>query len=214
MPMGIRLQKGSRERSRGYGMTRKEKRERETKETRISVELNLDGKGEFSVDTGVPFFDHMLSLFAKHGLFDLVVEARGDIEVDYHHLVEDTAIVLGGVVKKALGNMEGIRRYGFSAVPMIEAYAEVAMDVSNRPHYVFRCPVKTEKVGLFDTELVEEFIRAFSQHSGICIHVNVPYGNNTHHTIEAVFKALGRSLDQATMIDERVKGVPSTKGLF
>ncbi len=146
-------------------MERKGMNRRKTKETSVEVEILLDGKGDFQIDTGVPFFDHMLSLFAKHGLFDLKVKAKGDIEVDYHHLVEDTGIVLGSAVKKALGDMKGIKRFGFAAVPMIEAYAEVAMDVSNRPHHVFRCDVKTEKVGFFDTELVEEFIRAFSQHS-------------------------------------------------
>ncbi len=195
-------------------MERKGIDRRKTKETSVEVEILLEGKGDFQIDTGVPFFDHMLSLFARHGLFDLKVEAKGDIEVDYHHLVEDTGIVLGSALKKALGDMKGIKRYGFAAVPMIESYAEVAMDVSNRPHYVFRCDVKTEKVGLFDTELVEEFIRAFSQHSGICIHVNVPYGSNSHHTIEAVFKAMGRALDASTIIDERVPGVLSTKGVL
>lgn len=195
-------------------MERKGEFSRTTKETSIAVAVTIDGTGQYTVETGVPFFDHMLSLFAKHGLFDIDCTAQGDIEIDYHHLVEDTAIVLGTAMKKALGDLKGIKRYGFSAVPMIEAYAEVAVDVSQRPHYVFRCAVESEKVGQFDTELVEEFVRAFSQASGVCIHVNVHYGSNTHHTVEAVFKALGRALDTATQIDERVKGIPSTKGVL
>ncbi|NIO17723.1 MAG: imidazoleglycerol-phosphate dehydratase HisB [Deltaproteobacteria bacterium] len=195
-------------------MERKGKFSRSTKETSIDLSINLDGTGQYNVDTGVPFFDHMLSLLAKHGLFDLHVKATGDIEVDYHHLVEDTAIVLGAAVKEALGDLKGIKRYGFAAIPMIEAYAEVAVDISNRPHHVFRCEVQSEKVGRFDTELVEEFVRAFSQSSGVCVHVNVPYGSNAHHTIEAIFKAIGRALDMATLIDERTRGIPSTKGVM
>lgn len=195
-------------------MDRKGEFSRKTKETSIELTINIDGTGQYDVDTGVPFFDHMIVLFSKHGLFDLRVKAEGDIEVDYHHLVEDTAIVLGTAMKKALGDLRGIRRYGFAAIPMIEAYAEVAVDISLRPHHVFRCDVKSEKVGQFDTELVEEFVRAFAQSSGICVHVNVPYGSNTHHTVEAIFKALGRALDMATMIDERVGGIPSTKGVL
>ncbi len=195
-------------------MERKGKFSRSTKETSIDLTINLDGTGQYDVDTGVPFFDHMLTLLAKHGLFDLSVKATGDIEVDYHHLVEDTAIVLGTAVKEALGDHKGIKRYGFAAIPMIEAYAEVAVDISNRPHHVFRCEVKSEKVGQFDTELVEEFVRAFTQSSGVCVHVNVPYGSNAHHTIEAIFKAIGRALDMATLIDDRTKGIPSTKGVM
>lgn len=195
-------------------MGRKGEFSRKTKETSIELTINIDGTGQYDVETGVPFFDHMLVLFSKHGLFDLRVKAEGDIEVDYHHLVEDTAIVLGAAMKKALGDLRGIRRYGFAAIPMIEAYAEVAVDISLRPYHVFRCDVKSEKVGQFDTELVEEFVRAFAQSSGICVHVNVPYGSNTHHTVEAIFKALGRALDMATMIDERVGGIPSTKGVM
>ncbi len=195
-------------------MGRKGEFSRKTKETSIDLTINIDGTGQDDVETGVPFFDHMLVLFSKHGLFDLRVKAEGDIEVDYHHLVEDTAIVLGAAMKKALGDLRGIRRYGFAAIPMIEAYAEVAVDISLRPYHVFRCDVKSEKVGQFDTELVEEFVRAFAQSSGICVHVNVPYGSNTHHTVEAIFKALGRALDMATMIDERVGGIPSTKGVM
>jgi imidazoleglycerol-phosphate dehydratase len=195
-------------------MERKGEISRSTKETSVELTINIDGTGQYDVDTGVPFFDHMLSLFSKHGLFDLRVKATGDIDVDYHHLVEDTAIVLGTAMKKALGDLKGIKRYGFAAIPMIEAYAEVAVDISHRPHHVFRCGVNSEKVGQFDTELVEEFVRAFAQSSGVCVHVNVHYGSNTHHTIEAIFKALGRALDMATFIDERVKGIPSTKGVM
>jgi imidazoleglycerol-phosphate dehydratase len=156
----------------------------------------------------------MLALFSRHGGFDLSVAAKGDIQVDFHHLVEDVGICLGDAFRKSLGDMAGIARYAFASVPMIESLANVSVDVSARPHLVFHCSLKNEKVGGFDVELVEEFLRAFSQSSGVCVHVNVPYGSNAHHTIEAVFKAMGRAMSDAVRIDPRVKGVPSTKGVL
>lgn len=187
---------------------------RKTKETDITVSLRLEGKGDGRISTTVPFLDHMLALFSRHGGFDLSVEAKGDTEVDFHHLVEDVGICLGEAFRKSLGNLAGIARYAYASVPMIEALANVSVDVSARPHLVFHCPLESEKVGVFDVELVEEFLRAFSQSSGVCIHVNVPYGSNAHHTIEAVYKALGRAMSEAVRIDPRVTGVPSTKGVL
>jgi imidazoleglycerol-phosphate dehydratase len=188
--------------------------DRKTKETNVKLSLRLEGEGTGKVETGVPFLDHMLTLFLRHGLFDLTVTAKGDIEVDYHHLVEDVGICLGEAFRKALGDMKGITRYGHSVVPMIEALAAVTVDVSARPHLVYRSPLGNEKVGKFDVELVEEFMRAFAQSSGVCLHVNVLYGSNAHHTVEAVFKALGRAMSAAVRLDPRVKGVPSTKGVL
>lgn len=188
--------------------------ERTTKETRIKLSLTLEGEGAAKIGTGVPFLDHMLTLFSRHGLFDLTVTAKGDIAVDFHHLVEDVGICLGEAFRRALGDMKGIRRYGHAVVPMIEALAAVTVDVSARPHLVYNSPLGNEKVGTFDIELVEEFLRAFSQSSGTCVHVNVTYGSNAHHTVEAVFKALGRAMAEAVRLDPRVKGVPSTKGML
>jgi imidazoleglycerol-phosphate dehydratase len=187
---------------------------RRTKETDIALSLRLEGSGDGDISTSVPFFDHMLVLFSRHGGFDLSVTAKGDTQVDFHHLVEDVGICLGEAFRKSLGNLAGIARYAFASVPMIEALANVSVDVSARPHLVFHCPLKREKVGVFDVELVEEFLRAFSQSSGVCVHVNIPYGSNAHHTIEAVFKALGRAMSDAVRFDPRVKGVPSTKGVL
>ncbi|HEY5765616.1 MAG TPA: imidazoleglycerol-phosphate dehydratase HisB [Candidatus Deferrimicrobiaceae bacterium] len=187
---------------------------RKTKETDVSVTLRLDGAGEGRISTTVPFFDHMLTLFARHGFFDLGVAAKGDTDVDFHHVVEDVGICLGEAFRRALGDMTGIARYGHASLPMIEALADVSVDVSARPHLVFRCPLAREKVGTFDVELVEEFLRAFSQSSGVCIHVNVPYGSNAHHTVEAVFKGLGRAMSDAVRPDPRVRGVHSSKGVL
>ena len=187
---------------------------RRTKETDIALSLRIEGEGASKVSTTVPFFDHMLTLFSRHGFFDLTVSASGDTSVDYHHLVEDVGICLGEAFRKSLGNLSGIARYAFASVPMVESLANVSVDVSARPHLVFQCALAKEKVGTFDVELVEEFLRAFSQSSGACIHVNVPYGSNSHHTIEAIFKALGRAMADAVRIDPRVKGIPSTKGVL
>jgi len=195
-------------------MPREAQSSRKTKETDISVTLRLDGAGEGRISTTVPFFDHMLTLFARHGFFDLAVAAKGDTDVDFHHIVEDVGICLGEAFRRALGDMTGIARYGHASLPMIEALADVSVDVSARPHLVFRCPLAREKVGTFDVELVEEFLRAFSQSSGICLHVNVPYGSNAHHTVEAVFKGLGRAMSDAVRPDPRVRGVHSSKGVL
>ncbi|RJP21475.1 MAG: imidazoleglycerol-phosphate dehydratase HisB [Deltaproteobacteria bacterium] len=195
-------------------MAREGQVDRKTKETNVKLSLRLEGDGTGKVETGVPFLDHMLTLFFRHGLFDLTIVAKGDIEVDYHHLVEDVGICLGEAFRKALGDMKGITRYGHAVVPMIEALAAVTVDVSARPHLVYRSPLGNEKVGKFDVELVEEFMRAFAQSSGVCLHVNIQYGSNAHHTVEAVFKALGRAMSTAVRLDPRVQGVPSTKGVL
>ncbi len=193
-------------------MARNAKVARETKETNISIELNLDGSGEHQIDSPVPFFNHMLSAVARHGFFDLNVKATGDIEIDAHHTVEDMGIVLGEVVKKALGDKAGVRRFGRSTMPMHEALASVIIDLSGRPYLVYNVDMPKVKVGEFDVELVEEFFVAFCNHSGANIHVNLAYGDNLHHIIEAIFKAFGRALDEATSLDPRIVGVMSTKG--
>lgn len=187
--------------------------ERKTKETDIRTKINIDGSGKYSVRTSVPFLDHMLSLMSKHGLFDLEIKAQGDIDIDYHHTVEDVGIVLGKAVKQALADMKGITRYGQASVPMDETIASVSLDISGRPYLVYRVDFpKRSKLKDFDPDLIEDFLQAFVGHSGITLHVTVPYGRNTHHIIEAVFKALGRALRQAAAIDPRVRGIPSTKG--
>ena len=191
---------------------RKAKIERKTLETGVDLELVVDGSGEHDMSTGIPFFDHMLTHIARHGFFDLKVSATGDTEVDFHHSVEDIGICLGQAFKIALDGYKGIVRYGNALVPMDEALVSVAMDIGGRPHLVFNAKIEREKVGDFDTELVEEFLKAFSNHLGCNLHVNVMYGSNTHHIIEAIFKALAKALDIATKKDERVKGVLSTKG--
>ena len=194
--------------------TRRAQIERITKETSVQLELALDGSGTAECETGVPFLDHMLTLFAVHGLFDLRVRAGGDLEVDGHHTVEDVGIVLGQALRKALADKKGIRRYGEAAVPMDEALARVTLDCSSRPYLVLRLPPLAERVGSFETELLPEFLRAFAQQGGLTLHVEAPYGTNSHHVIEAVFKALGRALAQAVALDERRTGVPSSKGLL
>ena len=186
---------------------------RNTTETRIKVELNLDGTGRYRVKTTMPFLDHMLSIMARHGCLDLTVAAKGDTEVDYHHTVEDIGIVLGQSLAKALGDKKQIVRFGNFAVPMDEAQARVDLDISGRPYLVYNIPLsKKRKIRDFDVDLIEEFFRALVTASGITIHVNVPYGKDPHHILEAIFKAFGRALDKATRRDSRVRGVPSTKG--
>jgi len=186
--------------------------ERKTRETDIRVELCLDGKGSADLHTGMPFLDHMLTLFAVHGFFDLQVQARGDLEIDGHHTVEDLGICLGSALNLALGDRAGIRRYGHATIPMDEACAWVVLDLSTRPFLVCHMPPLQSRAGQFETELVPEFFRAFSQHGGVTLHIQVQYGSNTHHILEAVFKAWGRALDIATQLDERQVGVPSSKG--
>ncbi|MDQ0206710.1 imidazoleglycerol-phosphate dehydratase HisB [Alkalicoccobacillus murimartini] len=188
--------------------------ERNTGETQIKLSLDIDGEGSTVLDTGVPFMNHMLDLFAKHGQFNLSVQANGDTDVDDHHTTEDIGICLGQVVKDALGSKKGIKRYGNSFIPMDETLAQVVVDLSNRPHLEFRAEFPSEKVGTFDTELVHEFLWKFALEARMNLHVIVHYGHNTHHMIEAVFKALARALDEATLIDPRVKGVPSSKGML
>lgn len=187
---------------------------RKTNETDIKLSFALDGTGQTSIETDVPFLNHMLDLFTKHGQFDLKVDARGDVDIDDHHTVEDIGICLGHTIREALGDKRGIKRYASVFIPMDEALAQVIIDVSNRPHFEYRAEYPSQTVGSFHTELVEEFLWKLALEARITLHVIVHYGRNTHHMIEAVFKALGRALDEATSIDPRVQGVPSTKGVL
>jgi len=196
-------------------MSREAVIERTTSETSIRTRLNLDGKGVSNVHSGIPFFDHMLTLFARHGLFDLDLDAKGDIEVDFHHTVEDAGITLGQALTKALGNKAGIRRYGFAYVPMDEALVRSVIDLSGRPYLVYDPPSSVEPIGgTFSFQLVEEFLRAVSVSGAMNLHVEILAGRDAHHMAEGVFKALARALDVATQIDPRVEGVPSTKGVL
>lgn len=188
--------------------------DRKTSETAIKLTLSLDGEGNSEVRTGIPFFDHMLTLFARHGLFDLNIEANGDIEVDFHHTVEDTGIALGQALAKALADKSGIRRYGSAYVPMDEALARVVVDCSGRPFLAYEAPRGVESIGLFPFQLVEEFLRALAVNAGLTLHVSILAGRDAHHMAEGIFKALGRALDIAVSHDERVKGIPSTKGVL
>jgi len=185
---------------------------RKTKETEINVTLDLDGRGMHEIESGVPFLDHMLTQIARHGFFDLQVSANGDLEIDAHHTVEDLGICLGEAFKQALGDKSGVRRYGRGSMPMHEALAAVVLDFSGRPFLVYNVPLPKAQIGNFDLELVEEFFTAFCNHAGANVHVNLAYGDNLHHIIEAVFKAFARALDEATQLDPRVEGVLSSKG--
>jgi imidazoleglycerol-phosphate dehydratase len=186
---------------------------RNTKETQIELELNVDGTGVSNIDTGIPFFDHMLTLFAKHGLFDLTVKATGDIDVDYHHLVEDTGIVLGQAIKQALGDKGGIRRYGFFLLPMDESLARVVLDLSNRQAFVYNVDYKFPMVRDFSIVLIKEFFQAFANDAACNLHITLEYGEEPHHIAEAIFKGFARALDMATTVDPRLGGaLPSTKG--
>ncbi len=186
---------------------------RKTAETDISVNLTIDGQGEGKIDTGIPFFDHMLTLFAKHGLFDLEVKARGDVAVDYHHTVEDVGIVLGEAFKTALGEKIGLKRYGFFVLPMDEALARVVVDLGGRPHLVYEVSAPTMFVRDFNLALVKEFFRAFANTVGANVHVKLVYGEEPHHVVEAVFKCFARALDVACQIEPRAADrLPSTKG--
>jgi len=184
---------------------------RVTRESDVEVEINLDGNGDYEVSTGIAFLDHMLESFAKHGVYDLRVAARGDLEVDTHHTVEDVGITLGQALREALGSSEGIRRYGSLTLPMAEAKVEVALDISSRPHLVYRVELQNNRIGDFDATLAEDFFEAFSQNAGIDLHVELRYGKNPHHVVEAVFKGVARALRVALDKDPRVKGVPSVK---
>ncbi|MGD9764574.1 MAG: imidazoleglycerol-phosphate dehydratase HisB [Candidatus Binatia bacterium] len=185
---------------------------RATKETQIGVTLALDGIGKASIDTGVPFLDHMLDSFARHGFFDLEIRARGDLHVDQHHSVEDVGLALGQAIKEALGDKAGIRRFGEAACPLDEALVRVTVDLSGRPFLVYALDIKRARVGTFDTELVHDFLLAMTNQLGMNLHVDMVRGRNAHHIIEAAFKALARAMDHATQIDPRVHGVLSTKG--
>ncbi|MBI3803944.1 MAG: imidazoleglycerol-phosphate dehydratase HisB [Nitrospirae bacterium] len=185
---------------------------RETKETAITLQVDLDGSGKYQVETPFPFLNHMLSAFAKHGYFDLTVKAKGDVEIDDHHTVEDIGIVLGEALAKAWGEKRGIRRFGHAAIPLDEALAEVTVDLSGRPYLVYHVQMPKKKIKEFDTDLIEHFFRSVVDQCRINLHVNLQYGKDPHHILEAIFKGFGRALDQATQIDPRLKGVASTKG--
>jgi len=186
---------------------------RATKETDIRVEWTLDGTGQGKVDTSIRFFDHMVELLARHGFFDLTVQARGDIEIDEHHTVEDVGIVIGKALHQALGEKAGIKRFGWASVPLDETLAQVTVDLSGRPYLVYNVTLPDRKIKTFDLGLFEDFFQAFVTHGGLNLHVNLQYGRNPHHIMEAIFKALAKALDQATMLEERLSGgVLSTKG--
>ena len=194
-------------------MARKGKVSRKTKETSINVEVNIDGKGKYQIDTGIGFLDHMLEQLSKHSLIDLKISAKGDTHIDLHHTTEDTGIAIGECIKKALKKSVGIRRYAHAMIPMDETLSRVAIDISNRPYLIWKVKLKVEKLGEMDTELFKEWFQAFSQAAGITLHVENIYGDNSHHIIESCFKGLARSLIAALEIDPRnSKSIPSTKG--
>ena len=194
-------------------MSRKAKIQRKTKETNISVEVNLDGKGKYQIKTKIGFLDHMLEQLSKHSLIDMKIVAKGDTHIDLHHTTEDTGIAIGEAVKKAAGNLKGIKRYSSVTIPMDETLTRVSMDISNRPYLIWNVDLKVEKLGEMDTELFKEWFQAFSQAAGITLHVENIYGDNSHHKIESCFKALAKSLREALELDKRIKNIlPSTKG--
>lgn len=193
---------------------RSAKVKRATKETDIRIELTIEGKGKSTISTGIPFMDHMFTLMSAHGFFDLTIDAIGDVEIDEHHTVEDIGIVLGEAFSKVLGDRKGIKRYGRGLVPMDEALASVVIDFSNRPLLVYHVKLRRGTTGRFDAQIIEEFFRAFVNRSGATVHVNLMYGGNTHHIIEAIFKAFGQALDEATSLDPRIAKVRSTKGIL
>ncbi len=193
---------------------RKAEVRRKTKETAVVLKLNLDGSGKQSIATGIPFFDHMLSLLAHHSCTDLYLKAKGDIGVDAHHTVEDVGICLGDGIRKALGEAKRIQRYGMAMIPMDETLVSVAVDLSMRPHLVFQMKLRRSKIGTFEPELVEEFFKALCNHARITLHINLLYGRNSHHMVEAVFKGFGRALREAVSFDPRSSAVPSTKGVL
>ena len=194
-------------------MSRKAKIQRKTKETNISVEVNLDGKGKYQIKTKIGFLDHMLEQLAKHSLIDMKINAKGDTHIDLHHTTEDTGIAIGEAIKKAAGNRKGIKRYATTNIPMYETLTRVSLDISNRPYLIWNVDLKVEKLGEMDTELFKEWFQAFAQSAGITLHVENIYGENSHHKIESCFKALARSLKEALEIDKRIKNsIPTTKG--
>jgi imidazoleglycerol-phosphate dehydratase len=185
---------------------------RKTKETEIRIRLELDGTGQYSISTGIPFFDHMLESFGRHALFDLEIEASGDVAVDLHHTVEDVGISLGQAFREALGSAQGIRRFGACVLPMAEAKVEVAVDVSNRPYLVYQLDLENDRIGAFDASLTEDFMYAFSQSAGLDLHIEKRYGRSPHHVVEAAFKGVARALREAVAIDPRETGLPTVKG--
>ena len=187
---------------------------RKTKETEVVLRIDLDGSGRYSVKTGIPFFDHMLSLLAHQSRMDLLIKARGDLHVDHHHTVEDVGICLGDGIRKALGEAKGIHRYGMALTPMDETLVSIALDLSMRPCLVFHVKLRKTRIGTFDPELVEEFFRALCNHGRLTLHVNLLYGRNSHHMVEAIFKGFGRALREAVSPDPRSSEVPSTKGVL
>ena len=194
-------------------MARKAKISRKTKETSISVSVNLDGKGKYKIKTGIGFLDHMLEQLSKHSLIDMKISAKGDTHIDLHHTTEDTGIAIGEAIKKAAGNLKGVKRYATTHIPMDETLTRVSMDISNRPYLIWNVDLKVEKLGEMDTELFKEWFQAFSQAAGITLHVENIYGDNSHHIIESCFKGLARSLRNALEMDPRNKNIiPSTKG--
>ena len=193
-------------------MTRKAKIVRKTTETDIALEIDLDNTVVSKIDTSIPFFDHMLELFTRHGFFKLVVKSKGDTQIDDHHLVEDLGICLGMAIGQALGKKIGINRYGTASVPMDECLCRVDLDISGRPYLIYRVKFERRKIGGFDPALVKEFFKAFTDHSGVTLHINLMYGNNSHHIIEAVFKAFARALREAVTVNKKINGVLSTKG--
>ena len=194
-------------------MIRKAKVHRKTKETSISAEINIDGKGKYKIDTGIGFLNHMLEQLSKHSSIDISLKAKGDTHIDLHHTTEDTGIAIGEALKKAAKKFIGIRRYAHVMIPMDETLTRVAIDVSNRPYLIWKVDLKVEKLGEMDTELFKEWFQAFSQSAGITLHVENIYGDNSHHKIESCYKGLARSLKDALMIDKRIKNsIPSTKG--
>ncbi|TMA12154.1 MAG: imidazoleglycerol-phosphate dehydratase HisB [Deltaproteobacteria bacterium] len=193
-------------------MGRTAKVDRKTKETDITVDLNLDGSGKAEIQTGMPFFNHMLEIFARHGLFDLKLHAKGDIDVDYHHTVEDVGLTLGQAFKEGLGDKQGICRFGEASVPLDETLAQVVVDLSGRPYLSYNVKIRPGRVGDFDTDLPHEFFQALANQLGMNLHINMIQGENPHHIIEACFKALARAMERATRIDPRIQGVLSTKG--
>ncbi|MBK7972041.1 MAG: imidazoleglycerol-phosphate dehydratase HisB [Deltaproteobacteria bacterium] len=193
-------------------MSRTGRVERATSETKVTVSVDLDGEGRYQIDTGIPFFDHMLSHVAKQGLLDVTIEAKGDLEVDFHHTVEDVGLSLGDAFAQALGNKIGTRRYGSASLPMEEAIADVAVDFGGRPYLVYRVELTQEKVGGFDVSLAKEFLRSFANRCGMNLHVTVRYGEDSHHVLEAIFKGFGLALRDAVSVDPRRRDVPSTKG--
>jgi imidazoleglycerol-phosphate dehydratase len=193
-------------------MERRAKLERKTSEVEVSVDINLDGKGEYDVETGIPFFDHMLAQFVRHGYFDLILRAKGDIRVDFHHTVEDVGLALGEAFLKALGDKKGISRFGEAFVPFDDTLVFASVDLSGRPYFVYRVSIPKGKIGDFDVELGEEFFKSLSTTLKCNLHIELKYGYNLHHIIEATFKAVGRALDKASKVDPRSEEIPSTKG--